>query len=138
MSIGELYETGGRKKDRSHFRNMIHIAKADGNVSEEEHKLLHKMGHRIGLDEDQINEIIENPRLVAIQPPANRTERYEQIIDLIRMVQSDGKIGKEEEDVLARVAVGIGYQSIDDVDVESIVALIVRGESNDVIITELG
>ncbi|WP_027421257.1 hypothetical protein [Crocinitomix catalasitica] len=138
MSIGELFETGGRKKDRSHFRNMILIAKADGVVSDEECKLLHKMGHKIGLNEDQINEIIENPRKLAIQPPVDRHERFEQIIELVKMVHADGKIGENEEKVLERVAVGIGYKSLDDVDVESILALILRGEPTEVIMTELG
>jgi hypothetical protein len=40
-------------------------------------------------------------------------------------------------DVLERVAVGIGYTDLDEVDVESILALIIRGEDTETIISEL-
>jgi tellurite resistance protein len=137
MSIEQLFETGERKQDRSHFRNMVMIAQADGIVTEEEKELLHKMGQKLSLSESQVNEIIANPSKLAIDPPSDREERFEQIIQLIKMVHIDGKVDATEMRVLERVAVGIGYKSIDDIDVESIVALLVRGEDTDTIIDEL-
>jgi hypothetical protein len=40
--------------------------------------------------------------------------------------------------LMNRFVVQLGYKSIDDIDLESIIALIKRGEDNDTIITELG
>ena len=40
MSIERLFETGERMQDRSHFRNMVLIARADGVISEQEVALL--------------------------------------------------------------------------------------------------
>lgn len=137
MSIEQLFETGERKQDRSHFRNMVLIAKADGVVTEQEKQLLYKIGHNISLSDVQIEEIIKKPNALSIVPPVSREERYEQIIELIQMVQVDGSIDDSELDVLERVAVGIGFKDLDDVDVESILALIVRGEDTETIITEL-
>ncbi len=137
MSIEQLFETGERKQDRSHFRNMVLIAKADGVISEEEVALLQKMGRKISLSDAQVNEIVENPEKLSINPPVSRVERFEQMVELVQMVQIDGKVDDKEMDILSRVAVGIGYDNIDDVDVESILALIIRGESTDVIIEEL-
>lgn len=137
MSIEELFETGERKQDRSHFRNMVLIAKADGVISAEESKLLHKMGQKISLSEEQVSAIIKNPNKFAINPPSDREERFEQMIELIQMVQVDGKIDDREMKVLERVAVGIGYRDLDDVDVESILAMIVRGEDTETIIGDL-
>lgn len=137
MSIEQLFETGERKQDRSHFRNMVLIAKADGVISEEEISLLNKIGQKISLSDEQIEAILKSPEKLAINPPASRVERFEQIVELIQMVQVDGKVDDREMKVLSRVAVGIGYKSIDDVDVESILALIVRGEDTEVIIEEL-
>ena len=128
MSIEELFETGERKQDRSHFRNMVLIAKAYGVITEYERNLLHKMGLSLSLSEEQVAEIIKNPNKLSIVPPVSREERFEQMIELVRMVQVDGKIDDKEMDVLSRVAVGIGYEDLDDVDVESILAMIIRGE----------
>ncbi len=138
MSIEELlFETGERKQDRSHFRNMVLIAKADGVITEDERNLLHKMGLSLSLSEEQVAEIIKNPNKLSIVPPVSREERFEQMIELVRMVQVDGKIDDKEMDVLSRVAVGIGYEDLDDVDVESILAMIIRGEDTETILGDL-
>ena len=137
MSIEELFETGERKQDRSHFRNMVLIAKADGVITEDERNLLHKMGLSLSLSEEQVAEIIKNPNKLSIVPPVSREERFEQMIELVRMVQVDGKIDYKEMDVLSRVAVGIGYEDLDDVDVESILAMIIRGEDTETILGDL-
>lgn len=137
MSIEELFETGERKQDRSHFRNMVLIAKADGTISHRESELLHKMGQNLSLSEEQVAEIIKNPKKFAIVPPSGREERFEQMIELIRMVQVDGQIKESEMNVLERVAVGIGYSDIEDVDVESILAMIIRGEDTETILGDL-
>ena len=137
MSIEELFETGERKQDRSHFRNMVLIAKADGVITEDERNLLHKMGQSLSLSEEQVAEIIKNPSKLSIVPPVSREERFEQMIELVRMVQIDGKIDDKEMDVLERVAVGIGYEDLVDVDVESILAMIIRGEDTETILGDL-
>jgi len=138
MSLEKLFETGERRQDRSHFRNMIQIAKADGVVSEEERELLYKIGHKISLSDEQIKMIIASPEKLPISPPASGAERFEQIVELVQMVEVDGKLEDSEMKMLEKVAVGIGYKDLDDVDVESILALIIRGEDTDTIIEELG
>lgn len=137
MTIEELYESGERKIDRSHFRNLVMIAKADGPMGVEEKKLLNKIGAHIGLSEEQIQGIIKNPKQFSSNTPYSREERFEQIINLIQMAQVDGNISDKEMKVLEHVAVGIGFKSLDDVDVESILALIGRGEGTDGIMDEL-
>lgn len=137
MSIAELFENGERKQDKGHFRNLVMIAEADGVVADSEKELLDELGRKLGLTEEQISDIKKNPENYRITPPVSRTERFEQMIELIQMVQIDGKVDDAEMNLLERVAVGIGYKDLDDVDVESILALIVRGEDTDVIITEL-
>ncbi|MCG8576863.1 MAG: hypothetical protein MI810_18425 [Flavobacteriales bacterium] len=137
MSIAALYEGGERRQDKGHFRNMVLIARADGIITDSERALLDKIGSSIGLSDVEINEMIKNPTSYAINPPTDRTERFEQIVNLIQMAQADGKIQDEEISTIERIAVGIGYKSIDDVDVESILALIIRGEDTEIIIEEL-
>lgn len=137
MSIADLYENGERKQDKGHFRNLVMIAEADGIVAETETKLLNELGVKLGLSENDIADIKKNPENYRINPPASRAERFEQIVELIQMVQVDGVVEEAEMNMLEKVAVGIGYQDLDEVDVESILALIVRGEDTEVIITEL-
>ena len=137
MSIADLFENGERKQDKGHFRNLVMIAESDGEVSDTELNLLAELGMKLGLTEAQLEDIKNNPEKYKINPPSDRTERFEQMINLVQMVQVDGKVTDGEMNVLERVAIGIGYKDIDDVDVESIIALIVRGEDTEVIIEEL-
>jgi uncharacterized tellurite resistance protein B-like protein len=137
MSIADAFENGERKQDKGHFRNLVMIAEADGIVAETETKLLNQIGQKLALSEGDIAEIKKNPKDYRITPPASRAERFEQIIELIQMVHIDGVVEEAEMKMLEKVAVGIGYQDLDEVDVESILALIVRGEDTEVIITEL-
>lgn len=137
MNIEELYESGARKVNRSHFRNLVRIARAEQGINEDEKNLLYKIGSHIGLSNEQIEGIIKDKHQYSIVVPANREERFEQMINLVQMAQIDGKIGEKEMSLLEKIAVGIGYKSLDDVDVESILALINRGEGTDVIMDEL-
>lgn len=137
MNIEELYESGERKIDRSHFRNLVMIAKADGVISPEERKMLDRIGAHIGLSQDQIQGILKNPKQFSSNTPYNHEERFEQIVNLIQMAQVSGQIQDPEMKVLERIAVGIGYKSLDDVDVESILAMIIRGEDTETIIQDL-
>src|SRR5690606_34489084 len=137
MSISDLFEHGERKQDKGHFRNLVLMAHADGELSPKEDALLQDIGKELGLTQEQISDIKNNPEKYPIIPPASRTERFEQIIHLIQMVHADGKIDDAEMDILGKKAVAIGYSDIEEVDVESILALIMRGEDVDVIIEEL-
>lgn len=137
MSIADVFENGERKQDKGHFRNLVMIAKADGIVDASEKNLLEDLGMELGLSKAQIEEIKANPEAFEITPPASRTERFEQIVNLIQMVNVDGEVADAEMKLLEKVAVGIGYKDLDDVDVESILALIKRGEDTEVIIDEL-
>jgi len=138
MSLADLYQTGERKQDMGHFRNLVLLAQVDGTIHDTELLLLNKVGQRIGLSYTQIGNILDHPKEFNVMPPVSKDERYENMIDLIRMVVADSIIDKKETAMLERFAVQIGYKDIEDIDVESIVALINRGEDNDTIITELG
>ncbi|MEX1000901.1 MAG: hypothetical protein WDZ35_02180 [Crocinitomicaceae bacterium] len=137
MSIAEIFESGERKQDKGHFRNMVILAHSDGELSSLEDFLLTEIGKKLDLSASQIEEIKKNPRKFPVNPPSNRIERFEQIVRLIQMIQVDGKVTDKEMKVLEKVAVSIGFSDLDEVDVESILALIVRGEDVDVIIDEL-
>lgn len=137
MSISNLFEHGERKQDKGHFRNLVVIAHSDGELSSKEAVLLQEIGSELGLTNEQIEDIRKNPNNYPIHPPVSRVERFEQIVNLLQMMQADGKVDDDEMKVLERVAVSIGYNSLNDVDVESILALLARGEDTDVIIEEL-
>ncbi len=137
MSIAEIFESGERTQDKGHFKNLVLIANADGNLDDTEILALHKIGRRIGLTYSQIGTIMDDPKKYPVIPPISKDERFEMLIDLVRIMIADNIIEDREMKLVERFAIQLGYKSIDDVDVESVIALIVRGEDNDTILTEL-
>ena len=137
MSIADIFQTGERKADMGHFRNLVMVANVDGVLDDSEIVLLNKIGQRIGLTYAQIGAIMDDPQSFNVVPPVSKDDRFENMIDLIRMMHIDGIDEEREMKLLERFSVQIGYRSIDDVDIESVIALIERGEDNDTIITEL-
>ena len=130
MSIAQLFESGERTQDKGHFKNLVLIANADGVVTEEETKLLNRIGKNIGLNEEQIKSITENPSQFSVIPPVSKIERLEQMVQLIKMMQSDGDIDAHEYSLLELLAIKLGFNSIKDVDVKK--ALTMLSEDEDI------
>lgn len=138
MSIAEIFESGESKKNKGHFKNLVMLARVDGEVSEEEKELLTKIGLGIGLSDEQIEEIKNNPSAYPINPPASKEERIERLISLIEMVAIDGLIEDAELNLLERYAIGLGFTEETLKDVAPKIAIGIRdGKDKEVILQEL-
>jgi len=128
MSIAQLFESGERTQDKGHFKNLVLIANADGVVTAEETKLLNRIGKSIGLNEAQIKSVSENPSQFSIIPPVSKIERLEQMVQLIKMMQSDGDIDTHEYNLLELLAVKLGFKDIKDIDVNKALKMLAEGD----------
>lgn len=113
MSIADLYESGEMKEHKGAFRNLVMIARADGQISESERNILNKMATYLGLSEEQVQDILNNPETYPMNPPASLEDRRERMVDLVRMVMADGEIDIREMVVMERCAIGLGYHDQD-------------------------
>lgn len=138
MSIASFFESGERKQDKGHLKNLVLIANVDGHVSDEELVLIHRIGRKIGLTNTQIGQILDDPSSIQVFPPVGREERYGHMIDMVHMMQADGVVDDKEMKMIGRFAVQIGFKSIDDVNVEDILSELSEGKSNEEILTSLG
>lgn len=116
MSILDVFENGAQKKNKGHFRNLVLLATADGEISAEENELLDRIAKRISLSADQVEAIKADPKSFKINPPTNKEERLERLINLEEMVEIDGEIEKELK-MAVRFGIGLGYRE------ESVVGL---------------
>jgi uncharacterized membrane protein YebE (DUF533 family) len=117
MSIADILHSGeDHAKAKSHIRNLVRIACADGHMDDAEYKLLLRIARKYQLSEDDVKEIIEKADSLAFTPPATKEERYIQLWNLGRMVMADGVEDKAETEKVATFAVGLGFPGaiIDD------------------------
>jgi len=81
---------------KSHIRNLLALAKADGHVHDKEEKLLFKIGSRYGLKERQVKEIIQNKEKYKVIIPDNHHDKMNVLYDLLLMIFADDVVDKNE------------------------------------------
>lgn len=115
-TIAHRFETGEQSSQKGHFRNLIMLARVDGNVAEEEKGLLTRIANRLSLTDEQVKEILDDSNNYPMIPPISREERYERFIQLLQMVLVDGEISAKENILIDRygIALGLTQERLDE------------------------
>ncbi len=108
-TIGHRFETGEQTSQKGHFRNLVMLARIDGNVAEEEKDLLARISSRLGLTDEQVKDVMNDENSYPNIPPVSREERYERFIQLVQMICVDGKIDPKEDILVHRYGIALGF-----------------------------
>jgi uncharacterized tellurite resistance protein B-like protein len=102
---------------RSHVKNLVSIALADGHLSEDEWELLVYLASRLGMEEEEINAIRENPEAVTFVMPKTHDERVQQIEDLVLLMSIDHDINPNEVELCKKISLKLDVlpQIVDDI-----------------------
>jgi len=117
MSILDVFETGQHKQEKGHLRNLIMIAKADGDFSEDQHVLIQKMAMRYNIAAKDVKALIDHPEAFAINPPAAKEDRYKEMLELVKMAYVDKIFEVHEMELLQKFAIGIGFPTEQSIEV---------------------
>ncbi len=111
MSLFEFFESKKDKKIKSHFKNLIKIAFADGVIDDEEKKLLtifsKKWGFQMKDIEDLISELKEYPTNTL---PESDTEKFHLLYEMVEMMLADGTIEDTEMEFICEIACKFGFR----------------------------
>lgn len=100
----------GKATARSHMRNLIEIAAADGRLGSEEQKLLEFAAQRNHISALQLKEIQGNTSKVRFKIPGSEEEKFFQLYDLVHMMAVDKNIHGEELWLCEIFAIKFGYR----------------------------
>jgi uncharacterized tellurite resistance protein B-like protein len=114
-----IFESKKTKVQKSHVRNLVALAKADGQISSSELEFIHKIGVKQGLKAAEINSIIEESKSEVLELPLNDSDRFDQIFELVQMMTIDGEIDDNEMDFCILMAEKLGFR-------KAIVGVLVR------------
>ena len=95
---------------KSHLRNLIALAKADGNLHAEEEKMLYKMGEKYGLKDRQIASLIRSEKSTSVNIPETHDQKMDQLHDLVLMVYADGIVEDSEVEFCQDLMVQFGFK----------------------------
>ncbi|MEM9857831.1 MAG: TerB family tellurite resistance protein [Bacteroidota bacterium] len=84
------------EKNKSHIKNLIALAMADGKMSQEEEHVLFATAHRLGMSGEELEAIKAHPDSIEFKTPQSYGDKIEQIYDFISLISVDGDIDEQE------------------------------------------
>jgi uncharacterized tellurite resistance protein B-like protein len=122
----------GKATAKSHMKNLIEMAAADGNFDNTEFDLLKSIARRNGITEGQLNKIKDNPGGIKFEVPKDSKEKFHQFYDLVHMMSVDNSIHDDELKLCNLFAVKFGYKRERARElIETIKSNIANGQSHD-------
>jgi uncharacterized tellurite resistance protein B-like protein len=99
----------GNGASKSHMKNLIEMAAADGNFMDEEFDLLKSIAKEHGISESHLNDIRKKPGDIKFEVPKNSDEKFRQLYDLVNMMSIDNEVHFKEAELCTLFAVNFGY-----------------------------
>ncbi len=84
-----FFESRSTKEKKSHFKNLVLMAFADGRFDDGEQKFLGSIGARMGLSPTEVSDVLSKPEKIKLQVPSDQTEKISQMVDLVGMMMVD-------------------------------------------------
>lgn len=109
MSIVDLYESSKHRNNVAHFSAIVNLAIIDGDLNEDEEKLINRFARKLDITEDEYNEIIKNSQKHPVMPQAKTDDRLERLLDLFKIIYSDHQIDEAELKLILRYAIQLGF-----------------------------
>jgi uncharacterized tellurite resistance protein B-like protein len=101
---------------KSHLKNLVALAKADGHFHEEEVKYLYKIGVKYQLKPSQIDRIVKSEEETELQIPKEFHKKVAFLYDTVGMMLADDVIDDREMDFCKAMFKRFGFDNslIDD------------------------
>ena len=105
MGLFSVFDNYANDRKKSHLKNLIEIALADGTFDEQEKALIKEIAIKLELSEKDIEEIRKKPESVKFTPPSSEKLKIEQLNELVKLMIVDKKIDEKEVSVCKNMAI---------------------------------
>ena len=105
MDLLKIFKTDDTGVRRSHLKDLLSVAMADGHLDEHEWELLKSLAELMEMPESEIASIRENPDSVHFEPPRKYEDKVQQVQDLVALMSIDGDINPSEIDLCKKISV---------------------------------
>ncbi len=109
MSFSDLFDSGFKKRNEDHFAAIVRVAMDDGVISDDEKAFLDRLAHNLDISDGDYALILKDYKSHPINPPYDYDRRLERLYDLARIVYVDHIKGDNEEILLRKISVGLGF-----------------------------
>ncbi len=89
---------------------LVHISKADKFVDEAESKMIHRIGKAGGLSQQEVENIIDNPKKIANLRNLPSDEKFNYLYNTIQLMKVDKRVHQKEIAFCEVLAMNLGYK----------------------------
>ncbi len=104
MDLLKIFKSDKDGIRRSHLKNLICVAMADGHLDEGEWEMVKSIARLMEITEADIEAIRKNPESVSFVPPKRYEDKVEQIQDLVSLMTIDGEINARELELCKKIS----------------------------------
>ncbi len=105
-----FFEHQYRSYKKNHLRNLLALARADGNLHPDEVAFLFKVGRNHGLKDRHIQSIIDEPSAQRVPIPESHDGRMNLLYDLLLMIHADSEVAPGEVAFLEDIVTKLGMK----------------------------
>ena len=135
MGLSDQFESEEKKRAKSHFKNLMAVALADGVLDKAELDYIMKVSKRFYITKEELNDLMSNPDQITFTPPVDKEDRVRQLYNLVHIMMVDAEIDQNEMRMCQSFGVGLGIQAskIEEV-INNVVDQIEKGQHKEDII----
>ncbi|MGB5435362.1 MAG: TerB family tellurite resistance protein [Maribacter sp.] len=111
MPILDLYNHSEKRRNLAHFAAIASLAAVDGDVNDQEMKLLVKFANKLDITDNEFKEVMKKSNKYPIDPQNNSELRLERLFDLFKIIFADNEVDDDEMVLLKKYAIGLGFPS---------------------------
>ncbi len=89
---------------------LVHLSKADKVIAEEEYRLILHVAEGLGMGSDEAARIINDPNPIPKLNDLPPDEKFEYLLNVVRLMKADGKIHQKEVSFCEKLAFRLGYK----------------------------
>ena len=117
MDLLKIFKTDHNGIRRSHIKNLITVAMADGKLEPDEWELLISIAVQLGVSREEIERIKNYPEQVTFVPPKKYEDKVEQIQDLVAIMTVDDHINPKELELCKKISLKLDIlpQMVDEI-----------------------
>jgi len=114
--FSNIFKADRENVRRSHVKNLIEVALADGHLAVEEWNMMVFLAEKFNISEHQIKDIKDNPDKVQFVIPKTHEECLLQIEDLLMVMTVDHEINPVEVALIKKIAIKLNVlpQMVDE------------------------
>jgi len=138
MGLFEVFSSNEDKRKKSHLKNLVMIAMADGQLDGSELDLLIEIAGNWGYTREDVVAIYKNPDGIKFTPPSSLRVKVEQLFELVKMIVINKEIDEKEVNLCKSLAIKLNLAPniVDDI-IELMLDSVKSGTNEKVIVNNI-